>query len=160
KRLGFHVGCRDCHLRKEGEEKALLAGHVTCSTCHGGQAVRQGAAVPPITMEQCEKCHPPEALVGPKGRRMINGDLKVSHVKHERDLAGAPIACVSCHKAVKDTVAIENLSLPAMVDCAKCHEDPKRTGPAARMANCGVCHSEINAGVAPRDHLGASAPDN
>jgi hypothetical protein len=160
KRLGFHVGCRDCHLRKEGEEKALLAGHVTCAACHGGQAVKQGAAPPSLTMEQCEKCHLSEALIVPKGRRMITGDLKFSHVKHERDLAGDPIACVSCHKAIKDAVAVDNIVLPAMVDCAKCHEDPKRTGPNARMANCGVCHNEISAGVAPRDHLGAGAPDN
>jgi hypothetical protein len=159
-RLGFHVGCRDCHLRKSGEEKAELAGHVTCATCHGGQAVRPGASLPPITMPDCTKCHASEELVVPKGRRMITGDLKFSHVKHERDLAGQPIACANCHKAVKEASSVENLVLPAMLDCAKCHEDPKRTGPDARIANCSVCHTEISAGVAPRDHLGAGTPDN
>jgi hypothetical protein len=160
KRLGFHVGCRDCHLRKEGEEKAAMAGHVACATCHGGQAVKPGATPPPITMADCQKCHQSEALIEPKGRRMITGDLKFSHVKHERDLQGNAIACIECHRAVKDTTAVDNIMLPAMVDCAHCHEDPKRTGPDKRMANCGTCHSEISAGVAPRDHLGASAPDN
>jgi hypothetical protein len=159
-KLGFHVGCRDCHLRKEGQEQAAMAGHVTCSTCHGGQAVRAGVSPPVPAMGDCEKCHVSEKLIVPKGRRMITGDLKFSHVKHERDLGGAAIACAECHRAVKEAIAIDNIMLPAMVDCAHCHEDAKRTGPDKRMANCGTCHDQISAGVAPRDHLGASAPDN
>jgi hypothetical protein len=160
KRLGFHVGCRDCHLRREGEERAALAGHVACAPCHGGNAVRPGGAPPSLTMAECEKCHATEALVVPQGRRFITSDLTFSHAKHERDRSGAAIACVACHRAVKDAVAVENLQLPAMVDCATCHEDPKRTGDDKRIANCGVCHTAISAGVAPRNHLGGQAPDN
>jgi hypothetical protein len=48
-----------------------------------------------------------------------------------------------------------------MVDCARCHEDPARTDERARIGNCALCHRQITAGVAPRDHLGGGrAPDS
>jgi hypothetical protein len=155
KRLGYHVGCRDCHLRASGEERAELAGHAGCAPCHGS-----ARAVAP-TMDACEACHPSEAVAVPQGRRFITGDLIFSHAKHERDRAGAPIACATCHGAVAQAATVEGIALPAMVDCAKCHEDPARTGERVRIGNCSVCHRQISAGVAPRDHLGGGrAPDS
>jgi hypothetical protein len=158
--LGFHASCRDCHIRQEGAERAEIAGHVSCAPCHGGAALKEGVKPPSPTMNECTKCHS-ETVVVPQGRRMITGDLTFSHARHEKDKAGQPIFCGACHRAVEDARDVEHIMLPAMQDCAKCHEDPARTGPEKRMANCGLCHKEISAGVAPRDHLGAgTAPDN
>jgi hypothetical protein len=158
-RLGFHAGCRDCHIRQEGEERANVAGHAACAPCHGGAAIREGAARPSLTMSECRRCHVSEAVAVPQGRRFITGDLTFSHAKHEKDKSGKPISCASCHAAVADANDVEHIMLPVMVDCAKCHEDPARTGADKRIANCSLCHKQITAGVAPRNHLGTAAPD-
>jgi hypothetical protein len=151
-KLGFHAGCSDCHVRKEGEERAQLAGHPACAACHG----KAGAK---ITMNDCRACHVSDAVAVPQGRRFITGDLTFSHARHEKDKNGAPIFCGSCHGAVGDATDVEHIMLPAMVDCAKCHEDPQRTGNDKRIANCTLCHRQISAGVAPRNHLGTGSPD-
>jgi hypothetical protein len=153
KQVGFHTGCRECHVRKLGTEKAEVAGHSGCAPCHGKGKLK-------ITMQDCRSCHVDEGYVVPQGRRFITGDLKFSHARHEIDLAGKPISCTSCHTAVADAPDVEHINLPAMIDCARCHEDSAKTPDTARISNCSVCHSQLSAGVAPRNHLGGSrAPD-
>jgi hypothetical protein len=159
RRFGHHIGCTDCHLRPAGEERATLAGHAACAPCHAEGRDRAGQPLK-VKLDQCEKCHVSDATVVPEGRRFITGDLKFSHARHERDLAGEAIACATCHGAVAEAPDVESIALPAMVDCATCHENGKRTPPTARIGNCSVCHTRINAGTAPRNHLGGRAPDD
>jgi hypothetical protein len=160
KRLGFHTNCRECHVRASGTERASMAGHAGCAPCHGGAAIKDGASRPKITMQDCRQCHVDEAGPGvPAGRRFITGDLTFSHARHETDLRGEAIACANCHGAVSEAPDVEHILLPKMVDCAKCHEDPKRTSQRARISNCNLCHTQISAGVAPRNHLGTASPD-
>src|SRR5581483_9216396 len=135
------------------------SGHVGCAPCHGGANVREGAARPQIEMRDCQKCHVSETYAVPQGRRFITRDLTFSHAKHEKDKSGQLIFCGECHREVEDAINVEQINLPKMVDCAKCHEDSKRTGPEKRISNCGLCHQQITAGVAPRNHLGTAAPD-
>jgi hypothetical protein len=40
-----------------------------------------------------------------------------------------------------------------MVRCAQCHEDSSRSPDKVRMANCGVCHSNIESGAPPGNHM-------
>jgi hypothetical protein len=152
KQLGFHTGCRDCHFRKSGDEKAEIAGHSGCAPCHGEKKLKIG-------MNDCRGCHVDESVAVPQGRRFITHDLKFSHARHERDKKGELIPCGTCHVAVADAPDVARINLPAMVDCAKCHEDPSRSDERARISNCNLCHTQIAAGVAPRSHLGGRAPD-
>jgi hypothetical protein len=157
-RIAQHVDCKDCH--KLGGETATKAAHEVCGPCHGGALVRREATEkPPFAMNECEKCHTSEQLLVPQGRRFITKDLIFSHAKHERDRKGNPIFCSNCHGAVAESRNVEHIELPAMVDCAKCHESD-RVSDNKRIANCDTCHTQITAGVAPRNHLGHAIPDN
>jgi hypothetical protein len=109
-------------------------------------------------MENCAGCHPARDVDLRRGRKLITGDLIFAHENHELDKAGKAIACRTCHEQVEGSRAPEDQQPPTMQSCATCHEDPDRTPDRVRIENCGVCHSQLNAGVAPRNHMAGGLP--
>ena len=149
---GAHVACADCHERSADTRDPLVPGHKTCARCHE-QAARVKARLP---MEQCAGCHPQRNVELVRGRRFITGDLKFAHATHEKDLRGAAVACTVCHASVEASGAREDPQVPAMVACAQCHEDAKKSPDRVRMSNCAVCHARIESGAPPANHGGAA----
>lgn len=145
---GSHVGCNDCHERDKARDPAV-AGHRACARCHE-QAAKIKAVLP---MDKCAGCHPQRNVELTRGRRFIIGDLKFAHATHEKDRAGQPIACQTCHEGVDDSATREDMKIPAMERCAQCHEDSGRTPNTVRMDNCAVCHGNVTLGDAPPNHM-------
>ena len=143
-----HVSCTDCHERNAARDP-LPSGHKACARCHE-QSAQVKARLP---MENCAGCHVQRNVELRRGRLFITGDLKFAHATHEVDRAGAPVACTTCHAGVGDSSSREDMAVPAMVRCAQCHEDSKRSPERVRMTNCAVCHSQIQEGAPPVDHL-------
>jgi hypothetical protein len=146
---GAHVACGDCHIRNEQTRDPQLPQHKQCARCHESVA-KVKAQLP---MNRCEGCHPKRDVDLKRGRVFIIGDLLFHHSTHEKDRAGTGIECKTCHNTVIDSTSRTNMRVPAMERCAQCHEDQSKTPDRVRMANCGVCHSNIDAGTPPTNHL-------
>jgi hypothetical protein len=144
---GAHVGCGDCHERRPDTRDPMLPGHKACARCHE-QSARSALA-----MDRCAGCHPERGLDLRRGRLFIIGDLKFQHATHEVDRAGAAVPCATCHATVEQSTSREQMSVPAMERCATCHEDATRSPDRVRMANCRVCHGEIDTGTPPTSHM-------
>jgi hypothetical protein len=148
-KVGFHVDCADCHKRDAQSRDPLQPTHAECARCH---SAREGALAK-LDMGNCQGCHITRDVDLERGRKFIKDDLVFAHATHETDATGAPIRCDTCHDQVVNSRNREDVTKPAMQRCATCHEDAARTPSRVRMANCGVCHTAITAGVAPRSHM-------
>jgi hypothetical protein len=146
---GAHVSCGDCHLRDEKTRDPQVPGHGQCVRCHEGQA-KVKAALP---MEKCDGCHPKRGVELTRGRRFIINDLKFHHSDHEKDKAGESVKCTTCHANADEAPSREEMQVPAMERCAQCHEDAAKSPDKVRMANCSVCHSQLDAGSPPTNHM-------
>ncbi|RMH36764.1 MAG: hypothetical protein D6689_21920 [Deltaproteobacteria bacterium] len=157
RRVGFHVACGDCHARAADARDPALPGHAECARCHGDGKPAAAAAA----LRRCDACHPTGDVALERGRQLITGDLVFAHATHERDAAGAPIPCATCHADVPRSRSNADVSVPPMQQCATCHEDASRTPERVRIAHCDVCHTAIAAGVPPRSHMvGKGMPDD
>ena len=156
-KVGFHVDCGDCHKREPTSRDPQLPQHAQCARCHQ----QKSAAQAKLTMDNCAVCHLQRNVDLARGRVFITGDLIFAHKDHEVDASSEPIACATCHDQIASSRSSEDAAVPAMQRCATCHEDATKTPERVRIANCGVCHQQITAGVAPRNHLtGGSVPEN
>jgi hypothetical protein len=156
-KVGFHVDCVDCHKREATSRDPQLPTHAACARCHA----QKQAAQAKLVMDNCAGCHLQRNVDLKRGRVLYTDDLVFAHADHEVDAAGDQIECRTCHDQIPDSRSAEDVSVPAMQRCAICHEDATRTPERVRIANCGVCHKQITAGVAPRNHLtGGSVPEN
>jgi hypothetical protein len=156
--VGFHVACADCHVRDETSRDPRLPGHAQCARCHEQEQAAKGM----LPMSACARCHPTRGVELTRGRVFITGDLIFAHADHEKDLAGQPIACQSCHDDVPRSDSSADVSVPEMQRCAVCHEDARKTPERVRIARCEVCHTEITSGVAPSSHMmgGSDLPED
>lgn len=148
-KAGTHVSCTDCHERNAESRDPMVPGHKQCARCHE-QAKKVKAELP---MEKCAGCHPQRGVELHRGRIFIIGDLRFAHSTHEKDKAGQPVACTTCHAGVDESASREQMSVPAMERCAQCHEDQQRSPDRVRMDNCAVCHSAIDSGTPPGNHM-------
>jgi hypothetical protein len=146
---GAHVTCADCHERNTETRDPMLPGHKACARCHEQNAATKAK----LAMERCAGCHPERSVDLKRGRIFIIGDLKFHHASHETDRGGAAVPCATCHATVEQAASREQMSVPAMERCATCHEDARRSPDRVRMANCRVCHGEIDAGSPPVSHM-------
>ncbi len=153
--VGFHVSCNDCHKRDADTGEPMLPGHETCVRCHTGQSKSS------VRMSQCADCHVDTNLDISRSRILITPGLTFEHGAHVKDRQGAVIGCQSCHASITSSQTVNDVSIPPMQECAKCHQDPARTPERVRIARCEVCHENMVAGNPPRTHLsGASLPEN
>ncbi len=153
--VGFHVDCSDCHSRDEKTGDPVLPRHDACVRCHEGKSKNI------MSMSDCQGCHLQSNVDIVQGRVMITEGLIFSHGDHVKDRVGANIGCGSCHADVAASSDMRDVSIPKMQECAKCHQDPKRTPERVRIARCQVCHEGIVDGNTPRTHLAASTlPEN
>lgn len=150
---GAHITCTDCHERNAETRDPMVPGHKACVRCHDQTAGVKAK----LAMERCAGCHPDRGVDLKRGRIFITGDLKFHHATHEVDRAGAAVPCATCHDTVEQSASRTQMSVPAMERCATCHEDTRRSPDRVRMANCGVCHGEIDAGSPPVSHLVSGA---
>jgi hypothetical protein len=148
-KVGFHIDCKDCHVREATSRDPELPGHAACARCHAPKA----PAAKTLVMSDCGRCHQTRDVDLARGRKLITDDLIFAHADHEVDAAGEEIRCQICHADVPVSRRAEDVSVPAMQRCATCHEDAGKTPDRVRIANCGVCHKQIVSGVAPRSHL-------
>lgn len=145
---GFHVSCADCHQAAAGATEPQLPQHAQCARCHDAIAgIKERAP-----MSACTQCHTARDLELTRGRKFIIGDLRFSHQRHQRDAAGATVACATCHQDVRSSDHREQLAVPAMERCATCHEDTSRSPGRVRMKECSVCHAQIATGTPPTNH--------
>jgi hypothetical protein len=156
-KVGHHLDCGDCHKRDPQSRDPVLPQHAQCAPCHSAEKAAQAK----LDMVNCEGCHPTRNVPLDRGRVLYTDDLIFAHADHEVDNSGEEIGCRTCHDQIPNSLSAEDVSVPAMQRCAICHEDTSRTPDRVRIANCGVCHKTITAGVAPRNHLsGGSVPEN
>ncbi len=159
---GAHVGCNDCHERNAESRDPMVPGHMACARCHE-QAPKVKKQ---LAMDNCAGCHPSRGIELTRGRLFIIGDLRFAHSTHEKDKAGNPVACTTCHAGVDESSTREQMTVPAMERCAQCHEDAQRSPDRVRMDNCNVCHSTMSSGSPPGNHMitgskgGARPPDH
>jgi hypothetical protein len=150
---GAHVSCADCHERNPDTRDPMVPGHKACARCHEQSAKAKAA----LAMERCTGCHPDRGVELKRGRLFITGDLKFHHATHETDRTGNAVACATCHAAVEQSASREAMAVPAMERCATCHEDGTRSPDRVRMANCAICHAQIDAGTPPTSHMVSGA---
>lgn len=148
-KTGSHVACGDCHERDPQTRDPMVPGHKACARCHEASAPVKAK----LPMERCAGCHPQHDVDVTRGRLLITRDLRFQHAAHETDKTGAPVACTTCHAGIEDSTSRDQVSVPAMVRCAQCHEDSARSPDRVRMSNCNVCHAAIDSGTPPANHL-------
>lgn len=154
KKVGFHLSCDDCHKRDASTGDPLLPRHDSCVRCHNEKNKLS------VQMGQCESCHLTANLNVSRGRVFITTGLIFQHGDHVSDRQGTAIGCDSCHAAIRESESSEDVSVPLMQECAKCHQDPARTPERVRIARCGICHQDMVEGNPPRTHLsGSSLPE-
>jgi hypothetical protein len=147
---GHHTGCVDtCHKGLEtdaaGMDRPKVPTHAACIECHEG-APQVKAKLP---MDRCEGCHLKKDVdFSKRGRIFITGDLIFHHKNH----LDAKIDCKSCHKDVDRSSTRDDMAVPSMEACSQCHETDTRTV-KARMENCHVCHSAVDNGSPPTNHM-------
>lgn len=149
--VGFHVTCADCHVR---DGKLARADHATCARCHAAEA-HVGNAPP---MEDCAGCHTKGLHQRTRGR-LIKGDLRFEHARHQADRRGTPIRCDECHRQSKGSTAYADHPPPPIAACVTCHDDSERVPTDLRMRTCETCHStraQKLTTIAPRNHLPAT----
>jgi hypothetical protein len=149
--VGFHVTCADCHVR---DGKLARADHTACARCHAAEA-RVGKAPP---MEKCDGCHDKGSQQRTRGR-LIKGDLRFDHPRHQADRRGTPIKCEDCHTESKSSTSYADHAAPRIAACVGCHDDSERVPHELRMRTCETCHANRTqnlATIAPRDHLPAT----
>ncbi len=147
---GGALGCEDCHAVPDGASAyATFPKHKNCVQCHGG-------AVSP-RLDDCGGCH---SRNGPgRERAFIKNDIRFTHGKHSKDKNGEAIPCKTCHYAVPKSSSQADLNLPLMADCAKCHEDSKKTPDRVRISNCGLCHTtDVKSRALPGSHTASIEP--
>jgi hypothetical protein len=151
-RVGFHVGCTDCHIRGDVLERP---NHATCTRCHAAEV---GLANAP-TMEDCSGCHKGTSRLR-KRNRLIKGDLvELKHAAHLRDAKGVAIKCEDCHKLSAKATGYTDHAAPRVESCVTCHDDQNRVRYEQRMRICETCHVDKTARItvlAPRNHLPAT----
>lgn len=147
---GEKLECGDCHgVPNEASAYATFPKHKNCVQCHGG-------AVSP-RLDDCNGCH---AANGPgRARAFIKNDIRFTHGKHSKDKDGKAIACKTCHAAVEKSSSQDDLNLPQMADCAKCHQDSSKTPDRVRISNCGLCHTtDVKSRALPGSHTASVEP--
>lgn len=151
KRVGFHIGCTDCHLRNDSLDRP---NHAICARCHAAEV--ELADVP--AMENCNGCHGGKPRLRVR-RRVLTGEIKFDHGNHRHDAKGATIKCEDCHKRSAASKSHDDHVAPRVESCVGCHDDAARVPNELRMRICETCHREITASVtklAPRSHLPAT----
>ncbi|MFQ5705996.1 MAG: cytochrome c3 family protein [bacterium] len=127
------TSCVDCHTKADSSSLAsdnLLPTKEDCANCHDVE-----------DEENCTKCHFKDKetwlpFENP-GR-----DLNFSHQFH---LTKAGASCETCHKNLNEVDFADRNSLPAMQDCAACHNQQQAA------LECVTCHrSTLN--LRPADH--------
>lgn len=150
-RVGFHVGCPDCHVR---DGKLARPDHATCARCHAAE-VSLGKAP---KMEDCTGCHQGSAHERTRGR-LITDDLHFEHDRHRTDRKNRVIKCESCHARSARADDYASHAAPRVESCVTCHDDSDRTPEELNMRTCETCHaaraSSLTA-LAPRNHLPAT----
>ena len=145
---GHHVDCLGCHKGLEqdaaGADRPKLPTHAACIECH-----EQSPAVKAkLPMDNCGGCHLKKDVdFSKRGRIFITGDLVFHHKNHLDE----KIACAQCHDA-EHSGTRDDMAVPSMEKCAQCHESDARTV-KARMGNCAVCHTTIQNGSPPTNHM-------
>ncbi len=149
--VGFHVTCADCHVR---DGKLAPADHAACARCHAAEA-RAGNAPP---MEDCAGCHK-KGVQQRTRARLIKGDLRFDHPRHQADRRGKAIKCEECHKQSGKSTSYADHAAPPVAACVNCHDDTDRVPAELRMRTCETCHSQRTqklTTLAPRSHLPAT----
>jgi len=150
---GAHIACGDCHERNETTRDPQVPGHKACARCH-----EQNPGVKAkLGMANCAGCHPEKDVPLKRGRIFITGDLQFHHASHEKDHSGNAIACTTCHTNVDEAASRDEMAVPNMERCAQCHEDSTKSPDRVRMGNCAVCHSAIENGAPPTNHMVSGA---
>jgi hypothetical protein len=151
-RVGFHVGCADCHVRGNALARP---DHATCARCHAPEAQLPDAP----TMAACASCHTTEPQQRSRAR-LIRGDLGFDHARHRFDRRGTPIRCEQCHVKSATATGYADHAAPRVQSCVGCHDDTDRTPATMRMHQCETCHRErtgkLVLQIIPRDHLPAT----
>ncbi len=158
-RLGFHIGCTDCHLLATSLKTTKMArpNHATCARCHAEEVQLDNA----LTMSNCLRCHDESDAGRSRTRKLIKEDVHFSHAAHRNDRKGLPIACSTCHNRSLSATAemAGNHASPTMAVCVDCHNNRDRVPSSKRMARCESCHYTKSAGLsslAPRSHMPTS----
>jgi len=150
-RVGFHIGCADCHVRDGLQARP---NHATCARCHAAE-VALGKAP---KMEDCTGCHQGGAHERTRGR-LITDDLHFDHSSHKADRKNKVIKCETCHTRTTKADDYASHAAPRVESCVTCHDDSDRTPEELNMRTCETCHAARTSSLtalAPRNHLPAT----
>lgn len=133
-----HPGdCARCHaLRTASAQLRPPRGHAACT----GAGCHAPTGGPPPTLAACTDCHRLGLVAARIAARTADPwsvRATFDHAVHQRDRAGAALACTSCHRALGARSIVE-LPAPAKATCATCHDGDaafKLTG-----TTCTRCH--------------------
>ena len=158
-RTGLRADCAFCHHFDAQGSYATFPRHPQCAACHSKPGMKPLLSEK-STSADCRGCHNPEEIENPSvsvDKRLIASyvvsgvyaNMKFSHIAHLKLRTGYHVNCTTCHYAVPQSSSLANLTLPKMVDCAKCHDTDKTIPAAFRMSNCQVCHVDKPSGAVP-----------
>lgn len=144
--------CERCHReRSELRDMRLPHQHGTCmgAGCHPQDvpAVEAGAEEDaahlqgPVPLAICSGCHALDLVTTRHAQRLAapwSVRARFEHALHERDPAGAAVACTACHAGVAEADSVAAIPSPPKRACAPCHDGRaafKLTG-----HGCALCH--------------------
>jgi NAD-dependent SIR2 family protein deacetylase len=114
--VGAHTKktCRDCHFKKDKEgvvRQQFMGLAYNCASCHKDVHVKQFEA---NGITDCNRCH---------GSDSFKPAIKFDHSKTLFPLDGKHIkvACIKCHKEIKDQEQTFVLYKIKEFKCADCH---------------------------------------
>jgi len=151
KHLRLSMECTDCHQAATTSEKAsdtLLPGDAVCAKCHAPAPEKQ-----PRTLTVGKFNHKLHAAI-PKMNLVILAALRsgsylaTPHDNLEEQLTSAS-SCTTCHRGLAQSDSVSLAAFPHMADCLVCHSD------IDAPFSCEKCH-EPNAAIKP---AGIHTPD-
>ena len=159
--LSGKAACEDCHGATRNSESAsddLLPSEQTCLKCHNGRQARNQCVVCHKDPRQVRRIHQSARTFRFSHKLHLElGDLTsviaaaiesgayLSPAKNVREYLDPKNPCSACHRGLEKTDLASNINLAQMADCVVCHAeiDPP--------FSCKLCHTE-NAQIKPSSH--------
>jgi hypothetical protein len=163
-----------CMFAGRGEGSAKLAfnhaKHVVdqdleCINCHADAGRKDSPGMP--SPDVCSVCHdeidaekPPEkhiaTLFDGESYRASHAAALADEIVFSHQRHASSLECNLCHRGIESNERIEPGMHLSMSDCTGCHADrwvtPNAGASGSDSSECAVCHREVRAEVAPRNH--------
>lgn len=139
------LDCAMCHMTEDGATRPLPPDLGQCALCHDSLDADKPEHRRAAAFFVAAPGAPADAApVLRAGLPRYSSEVRFDHTAHAALLGDD---CLACHVGMDQSAALRLDDALSMRDCTECHE---RSG---RADTCSVCHTELDLGVAPPNHV-------